>query len=178
MFFGTFVANDTIAPATVSVGPHAAFNLSTLLPGIHLDQLQICFNNGTFAGFRQCGVKPRVIPLTLLVLPSPVISLSSPTLALTVLTGDPAQPPQQISIVNIGGGSLINLAGAIAYVLGAPGWLARSFPGGTTANPSAALQLDIDPTGLSQGTYTATVTVSAGNATGTKDLTITLTVLP
>jgi hypothetical protein len=115
---------------------------------------------------------PQVIPvsLTLNTAPtsSPVISLNVPSLSFTGTSGGPNPSAQSFTISNTGTGTLTWTAGDNAA------WLNLSPASGTnTGAVSAAVNL----TGLTAGTYSGTITISATGATS-KTLPVSLTVNP
>jgi uncharacterized protein (TIGR03437 family) len=67
----------------------------------------------------------------------------------------------QLRVANSGAG-VLNYTATIAYQSGS-GWLSVTPPSGTTATTALTnLQVVADPSSLSQGTYTATVTIDGG----------------
>jgi len=91
--------------------------------------------------------------------PSLLLSPSSLTFS---AVEDGAQPgPQSVSVDNGGDGNLDPLSPSISYGAGA-GWLDVVVTG---SGNGQQLENDVDITGLSAGSYSATVTVSCGNAT-------------
>ncbi|MBH0199428.1 MAG: hypothetical protein HP497_08425 [Nitrospira sp.] len=115
---------------------------------------------------------PQVIPvsLTLSSAPtsSPVISLNVPSLSFTGTYGGPNPSAQSFTISNTGTGTLTWTAGDNAA------WLSLSPASGTNTGTVAAA---VNLTGLTAGTYTGTITVSATGATS-KTLPVSFTVNP
>jgi hypothetical protein len=68
---------------------------------------------------------------------------------------------QVVTITNAGGGTLSGVAASVQYGSGATGWLAASL-----GAPTAPTTLSVQPntTGLSAGTYTATISLTASAA--------------
>ena len=86
----------------------------------------------------------------------PIISLSAPTAVFTAYRTIPVVA-KTITISNAGAGVLSALSASSSVP-----WLQASFADGvTTANPTATLRLLPTMTGLNDGTYSATVTVSS-----------------
>ena len=115
---------------------------------------------------------PQPIPVSLTLSPAPtsnpVISLSVPSLAFTGTSGASNPSAQSFTISNTGTGTLTWTAGDNAA------WLNLSPASGTnTGTVSAAVNL----TGLTAGTYSGTITVSATGATS-KTLPVSFTVNP
>ena len=89
----------------------------------------------------------------------PVISLS-PTAAVFTGYRGTAVTAQVITITNGGAGQLTGLTATSSQ-----SWLQASFvDGNTTANPTAGLRLQPSTAGMSDGSHSATVTVSSGLA--------------
>ena len=109
--------------------------------------------------------------------PPAVIALSSNATSLRVVAG-PNTAFLDVSITNGGVFPLTNLAvQSITYDPAASsGWLAATFPSGTSA--PATLRLTATAASLAVGTYTATVVLSGSGAATTTSLTLTLTVIP
>jgi Rieske Fe-S protein len=81
---------------------------------------------------------------------------------------------QAVQVTNGGAGTLAALRTQVAYSAGGVGWLSATFNSTTTP---AVLTLRATATGLSNGTYTAQVTVSAAGVAD-RILTVTLTIAP
>jgi len=98
-----------------------------------------------------------------LVMPAPVIAATPATIQLTAIGGSGANPVDTAVITNTGGGLLSQLAvGTIVYGAGATGWLNAVLD--QAAEP-ANLELTASVTGISVGSYTATVPITEPNAT-------------
>jgi len=79
---------------------------------------------------------------------------------------------QAVQVSNAGGGALAGLTTQVAYSAGGVGWLSVTLSATTTP---AVLTLRATATGLSAGTYTAQVTISAaGVAARTLDVTLSI----
>lgn len=117
-----------------------------------------------------CGTTP--------VGPSPVITLSPPSLSFTASQGGVHPAPQTIRVTSGGSGTLTGLAvGTITYAAGQPtGWLVASL-GGSAA--PATLTLTDTTTNLALGTYTALVPVTSSVASNSPQvLGVTLVIGP
>ncbi len=87
-----------------------------------------------------------------------------------------AASSQTLTVLNQGGGSLTYSVSAATNTGG--GWLTVSPASGTaTPTQSSPVNIQADPTGLDPGTYTGTVTITAGTA-GTVAIPVTMTVAP
>jgi len=102
---------------------------------------------------------PRDINVSFTISAGPLLVVSPPSLSFTSsTTASPA--PQLVAVSNGGGGALTELTTAVQYT-GTPGWLTATL-NATTAPATLAVQPS--HTGLPSGTYTATVRVSAPQA--------------
>jgi hypothetical protein len=120
------------------------------------------------------SVQARMIQIAFTVTPGPAIGLSRTTVAFSAFTGGADPLPETMIITNAGGGSLTGLtAGAPQYASGTPGWLTAELAG--TEAP-ATLTLTAAAGALSDGTYTATVSVSSSVA-GNSPIQITVTLI-
>ena len=103
---------------------------------------------------------PQTIGVTLVVAPTaqvPVLNLSQSGVSFTGTAGGAATADQTVTVANAGGGQFAGLAvGAVEYGSGS-GWASVSLSGAT-------ITLSCDPGALGAGTYTATVPVTASNA--------------
>lgn len=109
--------------------------------------------------------------------PPAVVGLAPSALGINASIGvNPAA--STIAITNTGVFPLTNIrVQSTTYAPAASGgWLAASFPTGTTA--PASMQLNVTSAALALGTYTATVVVAGDGAATTTSLTVTLSVLP
>lgn len=122
-----------------------------------------------------------VAELALTVAPatSPLIVLSSDSLAAEVLDiAEGGTAPTTVSsvITNGGPGALEGLATTVSYTDGSSGWLTSRIL--TNQFQTVAL-VDVDQTGLAQGTYTGAVTVSSTNAANSpQEIPVVMEVLP
>ncbi len=107
--------------------------------------------------------------------PSPSLVLSSDSVAFTAVVGGSNPANIQVLLIEPEGRVLTGLAaGTIAYGAGAADWLAASLSG--TEAP-ATLTLSATLGALAAGTYTASVPISADQASnGTQELTVTFLV--
>jgi hypothetical protein len=122
------------------------------------------------------GLPPLTINATATAPLLPTIVLSASTLSFSWDQGSAAPASQSVSVTSSFGNVLTGVsAGPVSYGAGASGWLTAIAQG--TSTPSTivvALQLG----GLTTGTYTATVPVSAAGAAGPRTVTVTLQVRP
>lgn len=122
------------------------------------------------------GVATRTIAVVLVVqsaTSAASLVLSSATASMSLPSGSQSEL-QVIQVSNGGTGVLTGLSAQVAYAAGGVGWLSATF--NTTTTP-AALILRATATGLSFGTYTAQVTVSA-NGVAARIVTVTLNIAP
>jgi Bacterial Ig-like domain (group 2) len=121
------------------------------------------------------NVAAQAVTVTLTVGPGPAIALSQTTVPFTFQPGGAPQV-KTVSVTNAGGGTLTGLSlDAPIYVSGgAQGWLTATIAP-TTA--PAAITLNVNPSGLAAGTYTARVPVRAPGASNSPlDLNVTVTI--
>lgn len=126
------------------------------------------------------GVKGRIsrtrIPVSLTVSgtsSAPSISLSPSALSFSGIAGGTAPMAQLISLTNPSGGTLSWTTSDNAA------WLTLSTGSGTTTTETDSISATVNPTGLTAGTYTATVTVSSSGAANTPQVVpVSLTLSP
>jgi hypothetical protein len=95
----------------------------------------------------------QVINVSLtVVVPPPAISLTPGSMSFSAVVGQPAPPSQTLSIVNAGAGNFSWTASTDTP------WLSVSLASGTTP---AATSVAVNTSGLSNGTYTGHVTITA-----------------
>src|SRR5206468_6408873 len=95
--------------------------------------------------------------------PRPVIGFSADSVGFSATVGGSNPAPDTVIVTNPGGGSLAGLAvGTIGYGAGAGGCLTAAL---TRTTAPDTLVLTAQAGGLAAGTYTATVPVTAVNAT-------------
>lgn len=115
---------------------------------------------------------PQTAGVTLTLSGTPAIGLTPPTLAFDAAQGGAAPPTKALSLTNVGGGSLNWTAAATAAWLGVAPTSGSLSPG-----LSQALTVTVDPTGLAEGIYSASVTITAPGASNTpRSTTVTLNV--
>jgi hypothetical protein len=114
---------------------------------------------------------PRTVPVTLTVTsaPAPTIGVAPSTLTFSATQGGANPANQSVSISNTGTGTLNWTASDNAS------WLTLS-PGSGNGNGTVTASPNI--TGLTAGTYNATITVSGTGATNSPTIPVTLTVNP
>ena len=97
------------------------------------------------------------------VVPRPVIGFSVDSVGFSATVGGSNPAPDTVIVTNSGGGSLAGLGvGTIGYGAGAGGWLSATLS--RTTAPDTLVLTALTGT-LAAGTYTATVPVTAVNAT-------------
>jgi len=106
----------------------------------------------------------------ILTVAGPTLQLGSTSVGFASTAALPVPPLQSTTLTNIGSSTMTGvLVSGVSYDAGQPtGWLTASAPiGVTTLAPGAALsiQMNAAPGTLPAGTYTASYTVSASNAT-------------
>jgi glucose/arabinose dehydrogenase len=115
---------------------------------------------------------PKLIPVTLtLAAPQPpALSVTPGSLAFNAVEGAAAPAPQSLAIANTGGGTLSFTTSDDQS------WLAATPASGTAP---AAVSVSVTTAGLTRGTYTGSVRVTAGGATGSPvDVPVTLNIAP
>ena len=113
---------------------------------------------------------PQTVTVTLTLTPPPVVTLSTTSASFSGTTGAANPAGQSVNISNTGGGTLNWTASKTQS------WLTLSAGSGTA--PSS-LGLSVSTAGLSSGTYTDTVAVSASGASGSPQMvSVTLKVSP
>lgn len=141
----------TTAPATLTLTP----SVTGLAAGTYTATVPV-----TASGVSN---SPQNVSVTLIVIQPPAIALSPTSIAFNgaVTLANPAA--QTVSVTNSGGQTLSGLAlGTISYGASQPtGWLSAALS--ATTAPST-LTLTASLTGLSAGTYTATVPITSGVA--------------
>jgi glucose/arabinose dehydrogenase len=167
----SFTASDNAAWLSVSPGSGsapatltAAVNLSGLAAGDY--SATITVDGGGVNG------SPKQIPVTLTVAPPqpPALSVSPASLSFTAVEGAAAPPAQSLSVTNTGGGTLSFTTSDDAT------WLAASPASGTAPG---SVSVSVNNAGLTRGTYTGNVVVTASGAGGSpKTIPVTLTVAP
>jgi hypothetical protein len=107
----------------------------------------------------------------------PSIEVSSANVSFSGTVGGAAPAPQTVQITNDGGGTLDDLSAEVSYPAGQPtGWLTGTLS--ATEAPST-LTLTVTTGSLPEGSYTATVAVSAdGAANSPRTINVTITVGP
>ncbi|MEP6832755.1 MAG: hypothetical protein ABJB74_05140, partial [Gemmatimonas sp.] len=118
----------------------------------------------------------QTVNVTFTVTAPAAIQLSASTLAFNGVRGVGTVAAQSIDVNNSGGGVLAGLVSSISYGAGQPtGWLTATLSGGTAP---ATLSVQPNVSQLNDGTYTATISVSAAGATNSpRSVSVTLTVV-
>ncbi len=146
----TATLSSMTAPATLTLSA----NLSGLSAGTYTATVPITSSVASNS--------PQSVSVAFVVVGPPAIALNPTSATFTDTVGTANPPSQTVSVTNSGGGSLTGLAvGTISYGSEASGWLTPSLSG-TTA--PATLTLAASLSGLSAGTYTATVPITSSAA--------------
>ena len=130
---------------------------------------QVCSGNVTLTVPGSTS-SPLVIPVTLNVSNSALLSVSQPAINVTAIAGVVSPSVQTISVTSTNSTALTFLATASTNPVGLT-WLAVTPNSGNTPNN---LQATINPTGLAVGVYTGSITVSSSTS-GVPALTIPVT---
>lgn len=110
------------------------------------------------------------------VVPPPRLQLSGTSISFAATIGLPSPAARSIVITNAGGGQLERIAaGPVRYGPGPSGWLQATLSG-TSATPSAILTLHPVLAGVTPGTYSAVVPVSADAEASPQDVVVSLVV--
>jgi hypothetical protein len=135
----------------------------------------LTFSSGTLSSATTASVNVAAAPPAVI-----AFSFGTATVSSTVIGATPGVNPAaaNVSVVNTGVFPLTNLrVQSVTYNPLLPtGWLAATFPSGTSA--PAALRLTVTSATLALGNYTAIVVVAGDGANSTASLTVTLTVTP
>ncbi len=116
---------------------------------------------------------PRTVRVAFNVAPPPSIGVSSAALTFGAALGVTSPAAQSVQITNEGGGTLSGMTATVQYTTGA-GWLTASLNTGTAP---ATLTVQPSIVGLTAGTYTAMVRLTAPGAANTpRDIAVTFTV--
>lgn len=147
----TVTSSNSSTPATLTLN----VNPSSLPSGTYNTTISISSSGATNS--------PLVIPVALLVSSKPALAASPSSLAFTAQSGA-ANPASQS--INLTGSSMLPFAIATS-----PSWLAVSVASGATP---ATLVATVNSTGMSQGSYQGSITITSGVA-GNSPLTIPVT---
>ncbi len=155
----TLSATSGTGAAAVNVGA----SIAGLSAGTYTDTITVTASGALLS--------PQTVTVTLvLTSPTPSLSVSSSTASFTATAGATNPASQSVNITNSGGGTL-NWTASNTHT-----WLTLSASSGTA--PSS-LGLNVSITGLSAGTFTDTVTISAAGASGSpRTVNVTLIVSP
>lgn len=139
--------NTTTAPASLTLQANAA----GLSAGSYLATVRV---NAPGA-----SNSPRDISVTLTVSSGPLIVVASPSLSFSSTTG--ASPSAQVVAISNGGGGILSGLSTTLQYTGTAGWLTATL---NTSTAPATLTVQPSHTGLSAGTYTATIRVNSAVA--------------
>ncbi len=184
---GAQSANFTATASTswLSVSPSSG-NSSPTTPGIvTVTAVPGALPPGTYTGVvtvQSAGVSLPPVTVTMTVSPPQTILLLSQTaLSFTAAQGGGAPLPQDFGILNIGQGAM-NWTAQASTLSGSTSWLSVSPASGTVQQPYLDVSLvnvSVDPTGLSAGTYYGQIQITASGANNSpQSVSIVLTMLP
>ncbi len=131
----------------------ASVNLSGLAAGTYNATITIAGTGATNT--------PQTVPVTLTVNTAPTIRLSPTSLSFTATQGAANPAAQTVNVTNTGGGTLTWTASDNAS------WLTLNTTSGTTMTETDPITVSVNTSGMSAGTYNATITITAGGATNT-----------
>lgn len=137
---------STTAPATLTLQPVTG----SLAPGTYTATVTVSSS--------QPGVQGRAVNVTFTVEAQPVIGFSNDAPQFAAQANGVLPAAQQVTVSNVGTGTLAGLSTAVSYGPGATGWLNLGLS--ATTAPST-LTLQPGTTALPVGTYTAFVVVSS-----------------
>jgi hypothetical protein len=140
--------SSTTAPATLTVQPSTA----ALSAGTYTATATVASS--------VAGVSAQAVTITFTVTAatSPAIGLSPASLTFSAVAGGTAPAAQNVSVTNIGAGTLNGLSASVTYISGS-GWLSASL-GGATAAP-ATLAVQPNTASLAAGSYAATISIAS-----------------
>ncbi|HBA83281.1 MAG TPA: hypothetical protein DCZ95_04220 [Verrucomicrobia bacterium] len=162
----------SVAPANgTSTGEHdritATYNTASLAAGTYSATISVTSTNALGS--------PKTIAVSLTVLPvanTPVLAVSVTSISAQCAV-DRDATNQTFDVWNAGGGQLSYRVSENA------GWLSRSSSSGTSTGEHDRITMRFDTDDLNAGTYTAAITVTSTNGTGSpKTIPVTLTVAP
>jgi uncharacterized protein (TIGR03437 family) len=106
---------------------------------------------------------PVAIPVGFLVSGGALLSVNPGALRFSAITGAPAPIPQTLTLTPTSAGSFAYSAAASVSTPVGGTWLSVTPISGTTTNPTpnAALQISVNATGLTAGTYAGQITIAA-----------------
>jgi Viral BACON domain len=162
----TWTTSDTAAWLTLT--PASGTNTGTVTATVNLTGLAAGTYSGTITA-AATGATSKTLPVSLTVsapAATPVIGLSTTSLAFTGTAGGTNPTTQSFTISNTGGGTLTWTAGDNAA------WLTLSPASGTNTGTITA---SVNLTGLAAGTYNGNISVAATGATS-RTVPVTLTV--
>jgi len=143
----------------------ASVNISGLAAGTYNGTITISATGATNT--------PQTVSvmLTVSAAPTPTIGLSPTSLSFTATQGAANPAAQTVNVTNPGSGTLTWSASDNAS------WLTLNTTSGTTTTETDPITVSVNTSGLSAGTYNATITISASGATNTpRTVPVTLTV--
>lgn len=163
-----------------SSGTVAPFSSATVAVNASAGSL----NAGTYLGSITGSVSPANQPVSVAVIATvsggePELRLSQSGLYFQTVASGGTPPPQTISVLNAGSGSL-NFSVSTSTISGGTGWLSASPASGSATSTSAgAVTVSIDPSGLGAGEYYGQVKIAAaGVGNSPQSVSVVLKVAP
>ncbi len=167
--------NPTNGSSTGQYNDHAvSINISGLSKGTHNGRITI---SEASAGRAKTAANPKTVDVTLVVseTPPPQIGVNPTSLSFSAQEGGSDPASQNIQIKNLGEETL-------NYSISADvGWLSVSPENGTSTGQDNGHDVKVDISGLSEGAYNGTITISDTNAINnpqTVDVTLTISKQP
>jgi hypothetical protein len=166
---GAQSANFTATASTswLSVSPSSGSSSPTTPGIVTVTAVPGALPPGTYTGVvtvQSAGVSLPPVTVTMTVSPPQTILLLSQTaLSFTAAQGGGAPLPQDFGILNIGQGAM-NWTAQASTLSGSTSWLSVSPASGTVQQPYLDVSLvnvSVDPTGLSAGTYYGQIQITA-----------------
>jgi hypothetical protein len=142
----------------------ASVNISGLAAGTYRGTITISATGATNT--------PQTVPVTLTVsaAPTPTIGLSPTSLLFAATQGSANPAAQTVNVTNLGSGTLTWSASDNAS------WLTLNPTSGTTTTETDTISVSVNTSGLSAGTLTANITITASGASNTpQTIPVTLT---
>ena len=145
---GTNWLSVSPSSGTAPAFPAVAVNPQSLAAGTYTGSVTVTSSSGT-----------TVISVTMLITANAVLVVNPPTLNFTYVSGNPAQTVS----LNISGSD--NSAQTVSVTTSSASWLSVTPSGGP--NTPTVYGVQISPSGLANGVYSATITISGGTFANT-----------
>jgi hypothetical protein len=170
---GNWLSIDQSSASTPSTA-HISVNTVGLAPGVY---------NGTLTFTVDTG--PQIVPVSVTITPLPCTISAPATLALQGTAGQAGSTSKNVTVSASGDCShTLNWSSNVSVnTPGGGNWLSATSSGTLTQPSAASVNVQASLAGLSAGTYTGSVTITAldsvtGKTVGTTQVSITLTVSP